>query len=95
MTATEGHGFVLVQTSSCCPEQYDVYSNGEVIGYLRLRNGYFTVECPDCGGELVYEALPLGDGMFRENEREHFLAEAMKAIMQYCGARMDKDGDGE
>ena len=89
MTTTEGHGFVLVQTSACCPEQYDVYSNGEVIGFLRLRNGYFTVECPDCGGELVYEALPLGDGMFFDNERDHFLDEAMKAIREWWRAHED------
>lgn len=44
-----------VQTSLQCPEQYDVYCNGEIVAYVRERFKSLTVECPDCGGELIYE----------------------------------------
>lgn len=32
--------YKLIRTSSCCPEQYDVYKNNKMVGYLRLRNGH-------------------------------------------------------
>lgn len=54
-----------------CPEQYDaVDQKGKMLGYLRLRWGNFTVECPDVWGELVYEAQPEGFGCFEDDERE-------------------------
>ena len=42
----EINGYLLVMTCECCPEQYDVYKNDEKVGYLRLRHGVFTVDCP-------------------------------------------------
>lgn len=61
-----------------CPEQYDVYRNGENVGYLRLRHGGFRAECR---GETVYTASPHGDGIFDPEERDHFLNEACQAIL--------------
>jgi ribosomal protein S27E len=49
-------GLKFVQTCFACPEQYDVFDSKQTkVGYVRLRWGNLTVECPDCGGELVYE----------------------------------------
>jgi len=70
----------LVRTCVACPEQYDAFMNGQQVGYLRLRHGYFRVEYPDCGGEMIYEAEPYGDGIFEEYEKDFYLKEAKKAI---------------
>lgn len=71
----------LVKTCGACPEQYDAFIDGEKVGYLRLRHGYFTVYYPDVGGELIYSAEPKGDGMFEFEEREGYLAAARLAII--------------
>ena len=44
----------LAKTCDMFPEQYDVLYKSKQVGYARLRNGVFQVECPNCGGELVY-----------------------------------------
>jgi hypothetical protein len=71
-------GLRLVCTCSISPEQYDVFLENEQIGYLRLRHGDFTAA--DTGGELVYEATPAGDCCFEDEERVHFLTEAVQAL---------------
>ena len=70
----------LIKTCSACPEQYDAFLYGKKVGYLRLRHGHFTVEYPDCRGLLVYEAHPIGSGIFEDDERERYLKQAKKAI---------------
>jgi hypothetical protein len=70
----------LVQTCEACPEQYNAFLNGIKVGYLRLRHGCFTVQCPDVGGEQVYSAFTEGDGMFINGERDKYLRKAVKAI---------------
>lgn len=67
----------LVQTCGACPEQYDVYLEDSIIGYMRLRHGRFYAECHDV---LVYSASPRGDGMFKDDERTKYLNEAVSAI---------------
>lgn len=74
-------GCKLVMTCFACPEQYDVYYNDTQIGYLRLRHGTFTADYPDCGGEQVYTAHPVGDGIFEDNEREYYLTNAIKELL--------------
>lgn len=69
--------FLLKMTCSACPEQYDVFLNGEEVGYLRLRHGIFRADCKE---ETVYMAHPMGDGMFDDDEREFYLNQACKAI---------------
>jgi hypothetical protein len=71
----------LVQTCTACPEQYDAFIGSELVGYLRLRHGFFTVQYPNVEGECVYEAQPKGDGAFYEEEREHFLTSAKEALV--------------
>lgn len=70
----------LVLTCSACPEQYDAYIGDELVGYLRLRHGWFRVDYGECGGPTIYEAEPIGDGRFDPDERDHFLREAKAAI---------------
>lgn len=62
------------------PEQYDAFLDGKKVGYLRLRHGKFTVEFPDAGEELLYEANPKGNGMFDDDERDFYLNQAKKRI---------------
>lgn len=54
----------LVLTCHACPEQYDVYLGDKLIGYMRLRHGYFRAEYPV--GNVVYTASPRGDGLFAD-----------------------------
>ena len=73
----------LVLTCQCCPEQYDVFdSDGKQVGYLRLRHGGFRADYPDCGGDTVYRYSfdDAWKGIFKDEEREFFLTEAVKAI---------------
>lgn len=72
--------YELVETCGACPEQYDVLLDGEIVGYLRLRHGYFSVSYPGVGGEEVYRATPDGDGIFESYERNRYLNEAIAAI---------------
>lgn len=67
----------LVQTSGAFPEQYDAYLNGVEVGYLRLRHGFFVVECLD---EIVYTSKTIGDGFFHNVESNRQLKNAKKAI---------------
>lgn len=80
------NGYKLVKTCGGCPEQYDVYDihTTERVGYLRLRHGYFRVDCPSCGETIVYEACPNGDGSFEEGERDFYLNKAVQKIDEYC-----------
>ena len=75
-------GVRLVLTCIACPEQYDAFDEktSEQVGYLRLRHGTFRVDVPDCGGETVFIAEPLGSGGFEEVERTKYLNLAIEAI---------------
>lgn len=70
----------LERTCTACPEQYDAYFKGALVGYLRLRGGHFRVEVPDVRGKRVYDAYPEGDGIFEDHEREFHLKKAREAI---------------
>ena len=74
------NGYKLIMTCAACPEQYDVTIDGDLVGYLRLRNGHFTVSYPYCGGKIIYESYPKGDGMFNDHERSYYLTKAISAI---------------
>lgn len=69
------------RTCASCPEQYEVCNNGELVGHLRLRHGHFRAEVLiDNKWLVVYEANPRGHGSFEEDERDHFITEAVHAI---------------
>ncbi len=79
----------LVETCYVCPEQYDALYNGNIIGYLRLRHGYFRVDYPNCGGDTIYEVNTVGDGRFdNEDERAFHLNKAKEVLaLKYNGTR--------
>ena len=72
--------YELVETCSACPEQYDVFLDGQQVGYLRLRHGYFSASYPDAGGEDVYNANPEGDGIFEPEERNFYINAAIASL---------------
>jgi len=75
---------ILVQTSIACPEQYDAFiGNKKLVGYLRLRHGYFRVDVPDCGDETIYTAKPKGDGCFTDDEQDFYLNKAKESIVEW------------
>lgn len=76
------NGLEICMTAPACPEQYEIYRGEDRVGYYRLRHGEFTVEYPDCGGELLYEATPNGDGIFDEDERLIYLTKALRLILK-------------
>ena len=78
------HGYRLMRTCGACPEQYDVLDSQEnVVAYLRLRHGSYTVSVPDVGGKVIYQAFPQGDGFFDDDERVKYLEESIKNIQRY------------
>lgn len=82
---------ILIRTCNACPEQYDALNEqNETIGYLRLRHGTFTVECPDVGESEVYTKETLSDGIFEDDERCEELTNAVKAIQKYYN--LDENG---
>lgn len=75
-------GVRLVLTCPSHPEQYEAFLHDRQVGYLRLRHGMFRVDYPDAGGETIFEALPQGDDMFTDDERDSYLNMAVSAIEQ-------------
>ena len=76
-------GLVFNLTCCGCPEQYEVFdSNGNHVGYVRLRWGYLRADYPDCGGEVIYnhEFSDEWKGVLTGDEREHYLKEIAEAI---------------
>lgn len=85
-----GPKLLLELTCSACPEQYDVWlpNREKKVGYLRLRHGYFRAEAysgDDEEGPTVYEAQPMGDGIFEDDERDEHLKKAVAAIKLHLG----------
>lgn len=83
----------LIKTCEACPEQYNAYNGDNIVGYLRLRHGWFSVTCPDVGGTEVYSAPTYGDGMFEEREREFHLQRAVTEIRNWLEGQNGRPGD--
>lgn len=47
--------FDFERTCGACPEQYDVYLEGNQVGYVRLRWGSLRCDYPNVGGETIYQ----------------------------------------
>lgn len=75
------NGLELKLTCPAMPEQYEVFKDGKQVAYYRLRHGAFRVDYPECMEETIYEAQPMGDGIFCDNERLFYMNEAMKAVI--------------
>lgn len=76
-------GLELRLTCVSHPEQYDVYDGAKQVAYFRLRHGEFYAAVPECGGEIIHEAEPDGDGFFEEHERQEHLTAAVRAVRSY------------
>lgn len=76
------YNYRCVMTCPVCPEQYNVYIDEHLVGYMRLRHGYFQARFPDGLGECVYETSKVfGDGVFyNKEERMRELKRAIKYI---------------
>lgn len=77
----------FVKTCDACPEQYDVFHDEKIVGYVRVRWGNLYVQCPDVGGEVVYETmLDHNFGEFiNEGERKFYLQQAAYGIADFHG----------
>jgi len=73
----------LTLTCYACPEQYNAFIGDKQVGYLRLRHGLFTVDCPHVGGAEVLCVKPQGDGIFEIEERDKYLKMAVERIHLY------------
>lgn len=85
-----------VMTCGAFPEQYEVYCpewGDKQVGYMRMRWGVFTVECPDACGEQVFRYEFENDpylGEFPNDEtREHFLSLGIIAIKSWLEEHTD------
>lgn len=77
-------GVIFECTCSACPEQYDAYLDGTLIGYIRLRWGRLRADWPDVRGETVY-SYDFDDGWkgcFDSNEeRNYHLEKIVEALL--------------
>ena len=76
-------GLFFQDTCSACPEQYDVYKDGQLVGYVRLRWGGLSCEYPYILGERIYtHAFDDGYmGCFESDEqRQFYLSEIADSI---------------
>jgi len=73
----------LVKIYDNFSEQYDAYYQNTIVGYLRLCNGIFSVDCPDAYGQQVYSVRPAGLDRFKDQERDYYLRFAVDAIERW------------
>jgi hypothetical protein len=77
--------FELRQTCSSCPEAYNVFHEDHgFVGYLQVRNHFFTAVY---GGDsytsrTVYSSETRGDGCLDPHERDFHLNEGCKALKE-------------
>lgn len=81
----------LEMTCRICPEPYDVFGkDGQYLGYLHLRGGFFTVNCLRPGDkfeEPISEYSPEGWHAFHsDQERSAYLAIARRDIAEFYRA---------
>ena len=85
--------YELVCTCRAFPEQYDVFKESRIVGYLRLRHNCFSVTVPDVDGEIIYSASPYGDGAFEDLERPYFLNIAIEYIEKFLIGEIKTNDD--
>ena len=92
------------QTSSACPEQYDVFDeDGVQVAYVRLRWGALRVDYPYRGGTTIYyTGIGNDDGCFKNDSQRRFhlmrIAKRIDlvkdpTICPHCGAPHTMDSD--
>lgn len=88
MIDTFGH-IKLFKTCEACPEQYEVYNEGENIGYIRYRRGWLKAN-PIINGEYLFDENVVEeqigdqyDGILPEDSREVLLKNCITKIVEY------------
>lgn len=83
----------LVETCPACPEQYDAFLDDELVGYLRLRWGRFSVCCPDVAGDEVmcaeWSPTPYKGRFADDHERQSWLRSARLVIAAWLLKRLE------
>ena len=76
-----------------CPEQWEVFHEGSIVGFIRLRHGDLTVHYPDVYGNLVYHDndMPFFESDLDREELFDLVADLLKAHM---GVSSDSDATG-
>lgn len=77
------NGLELVMTCAVAPEQYDVYFGGSAVGYVRLRNGNFTVEATVGKPVLLAKLSTNQSDCFADDARMAYLLVAADAIRRH------------
>lgn len=77
----------FVKTSLWAPEQYDAVIDGEVVAYLRLRQGVFEVSDEPLGSVWFRAEFAPLTNEFPPQSREFFMEEARKAIAKNLAAK--------
>jgi len=73
--------YMLLRTSKDCPEQYEVFRNNKLCGYIRVRFNTLTVEYPDClMGTIISTDSISGYGSLDNNERDSWLNYCIRII---------------
>jgi len=76
----------LIKTCEACPEQYNVFRDEDKVGYIRLRNGFLSVYCPDCFKKCVYSKKFNNENLdwFKsEKERKKYLNLCKQRIKEF------------
>lgn len=74
-----------------CPEQYEVTDKkGNILGYARVRWGFFIVWCPDeCSNDEVYSAK-IGSLMWEfpnDEARKYHIEKAKSKVVDWYGEK--------
>lgn len=64
-------------------EEYAAYCDYQMVGYLKIQNGHFSVRCPNADGMLVCSGHPNGDNEFESYERNRYLNDGCKKIKEW------------
>ena len=79
-------GLFFKKTCAACPEQYDVFKDGEQVGYVRLRDSELRVDVPDCDSltimrnDLPWDDTDASGGEFSNGARIEWLERVADAI---------------
>jgi hypothetical protein len=78
------NGLLFTMTCGACPEQYDIFKDGQQVAYSRLRHGCLEVRVPDHSGEVIfYSDQTIGDGCFTDDERGAWLKIIAEKITEH------------
>lgn len=87
---------IKLEGGGACPEQYDATHNGEQVGYIRLRGGRLSVECPNVSGQRMlthyFEDNAMKGEFDNDEERAHWLGIAKQKIVEWITIEASKLG---